>query len=103
MSCASTRNLFVYASNKSEIAVGYCTLYGDMCGGLSVIGDLTKTQVYAMSRWINRRGAEGRSRPLADECGRWARASAESALHEVGRAAGRCQDIRVTRYHGVGA
>ena len=40
--------------NKSEMAVGYCTLYGDMCGGLSVISDVTKRQVYALSRWINR-------------------------------------------------
>ena len=40
-------------SNKSESAVGYTTLYGDMCGGLSVIGDLYKEQVYALSRYIN--------------------------------------------------
>lgn len=40
--------------NKSEVALGYSTLYGDMCGGLAVIGDLTKQQVYALSNWINR-------------------------------------------------
>ena len=40
--------------NKSEMAMGYCTLYGDMAGGLSVISDVTKTQVYGLSRWINR-------------------------------------------------
>jgi NAD+ synthase (glutamine-hydrolysing) len=40
--------------NKSELAMGYCTLYGDMCGGLSVISDVVKTQVYTLSRWINR-------------------------------------------------
>ena len=40
--------------NKSEMAVGYCTLYGDMCGGLSVISDVTKQQVYALAKWINR-------------------------------------------------
>lgn len=40
--------------NKSEFAMGYSTLYGDMCGGLGVIADLTKTQVYALSQWINR-------------------------------------------------
>lgn len=40
--------------NKSEMAMGYCTLYGDMCGGVSVIADVTKTQVYTLSRWINR-------------------------------------------------
>lgn len=40
--------------NKSEMAVGYATLYGDMCGGLSVIGDVTKTKVYSLAKWINR-------------------------------------------------
>jgi NAD+ synthase (glutamine-hydrolysing) len=40
--------------NKSELAMGYSTLYGDMCGGLSVINDVTKQQVYALSHWINR-------------------------------------------------
>lgn len=43
-------------SNKSESAVGYTTLYGDMCGGLSVIGDLYKQQVYEMARFVNRYG-----------------------------------------------
>ena len=41
--------------NKSECAVGYCTLYGDTVGALAVIGDLTKTQVYALGRWYNAR------------------------------------------------
>ena len=41
-------------SNKSEAAVGYGTLYGDMCGGLSVLGDLYKTQVYHLANYINR-------------------------------------------------
>lgn len=40
--------------NKSEMSVGYCTLYGDMAGGLSVIGDLLKTRVYELARYINR-------------------------------------------------
>lgn len=40
--------------NKSEMAVGYATLYGDMCGGLGVISDVTKQQVYELARWINR-------------------------------------------------
>ncbi len=40
--------------NKSEMAMGYATLYGDMCGGLGVINDVTKTQVYELARWINR-------------------------------------------------
>lgn len=42
--------------NKSELAMGYSTLYGDMCGGLGVINDITKRQVYALSNWINRNG-----------------------------------------------
>lgn len=40
--------------NKSEMAVGYATLYGDMCGGLGVISDVTKQQVYSLAEWINR-------------------------------------------------
>jgi len=45
--------ILLNTSNKSELAVGYGTLYGDMCGGLSVIGDLYKTQVYELARHIN--------------------------------------------------
>lgn len=41
-------------SNKSELAVGYGTLYGDMCGGLSVIGDVYKTEIYELARYINK-------------------------------------------------
>ncbi len=47
-------SLLLTTGNKSETAVGYCTLYGDMAGGLAVISDVFKTQVYALSRWINR-------------------------------------------------
>lgn len=47
--------ILLNTSNKSEMAVGYGTLYGDMCGGLSVIGDLYKTEVYELARWINRK------------------------------------------------
>ncbi len=46
--------LLLTTGNKSEVAVGYCTLYGDMAGGLAVISDVFKTQVYALARWINR-------------------------------------------------
>jgi NAD+ synthetase len=46
-------HLLLTTGNKSEIAVGYCTLYGDMCGGLAVISDVPKTTVWALSRWIN--------------------------------------------------
>ncbi len=47
--------LVLTTGNKSEIAVGYCTLYGDMCGGLAVISDVPKTLVYALSRVANAR------------------------------------------------
>ena len=47
-------SLLLTTGNKSEIAVGYCTLYGDMAGGLAVISDVFKTQVYSLCRWINR-------------------------------------------------
>ena len=46
--------LALTTGNKSELAVGYCTLYGDMCGGLAPISDLAKLQVYALSRFVNR-------------------------------------------------
>ena len=47
-------SILLTTGNKSELAVGYCTLYGDMCGGLAVISDVPKTMVYRLSRWINR-------------------------------------------------
>ncbi|MGC4032962.1 MAG: NAD+ synthase [Tepidisphaeraceae bacterium] len=46
-------SLLLTTGNKSEVAVGYCTLYGDMCGGLAIISDVPKTTVWALSRWIN--------------------------------------------------
>ena len=46
--------LVLSTGNKSELALGYSTLYGDMCGGLAVIGDLTKQQVYTLAKWMNR-------------------------------------------------
>jgi NAD+ synthase/NAD+ synthase (glutamine-hydrolysing) len=49
-----TGALVLTTGNKSEIAVGYCTLYGDMCGGLAVISDVPKTLVYALSRIANK-------------------------------------------------
>jgi NAD+ synthase/NAD+ synthase (glutamine-hydrolysing) len=48
-------SLLLTTGNKSEMAVGYCTLYGDMNGGLAVIADLPKMMVYRVSRWRNRR------------------------------------------------
>jgi NAD+ synthase/NAD+ synthase (glutamine-hydrolysing) len=47
-------SLLLTTGNKSEIAVGYCTIYGDMCGALAVIGDLYKTEVFRLARWLNR-------------------------------------------------
>ena len=46
-------HLLLTTGNKSELATGYCTLYGDMCGGLAVISDVPKTTVWGLSRWIN--------------------------------------------------
>ena len=47
-------HLLLTTGNKSEMAVGYCTLYGDMCGGLAVIADVYKTDVYKIANYINR-------------------------------------------------
>jgi NAD+ synthase/NAD+ synthase (glutamine-hydrolysing) len=47
--------LLLTTGNKSELAVGYCTLYGDMSGGLAVISDVPKTMIYRLARWLNRR------------------------------------------------
>ncbi|MEL6581288.1 MAG: NAD(+) synthase, partial [Cyanobacteria bacterium J06621_12] len=46
--------LLLSTGNKSEMAVGYCTLYGDMNGGLAVIADVPKTRVFSLCRWLNR-------------------------------------------------
>ena len=46
-------DLVLTTGNKSEVAVGYCTLYGDMVGGLGVISDVPKTMVYELSRYVN--------------------------------------------------
>jgi NAD+ synthase (glutamine-hydrolysing) len=54
-----TGALLISCGNETEIALGYATLYGDMCGGLSLIGDLSKLDVYRLARYVNRkRGAE---------------------------------------------
>lgn len=47
-------HLVLTTGNKSELAVGYCTLYGDMAGGLAVLADVPKTLVYRIARWVNR-------------------------------------------------
>ncbi|MGA2278828.1 MAG: NAD+ synthase [Verrucomicrobiota bacterium] len=46
--------LVLTTGNKSEMAVGYCTLYGDMCGALAVVADVFKTDIYKIARWVNR-------------------------------------------------
>jgi NAD+ synthetase len=51
-------SLLLTTGNKSELAVGYCTLYGDMCGGLAVISDVPKTMIYRLARWINEHGRD---------------------------------------------
>ena len=51
-------SLLLTTGNKSELSTGYCTLYGDMAGGLGVIGDLFKTDVYGLCRYINKRDGE---------------------------------------------
>ncbi len=54
MGLANARGALVLATgNKSELAAGYCTIYGDMCGALSVLGDVVKTRVYDLARWVN--------------------------------------------------
>jgi NAD+ synthase (glutamine-hydrolysing) len=51
--------LLLTTGNKSELAVGYCTLYGDMCGGLAVISDVPKMMVYDLAHHLNRRAGRG--------------------------------------------
>jgi len=50
-----TGAMVLSTGNKSEMAVGYCTLYGDMAGGLSLLGDVYKTSVYKVAKWLNRK------------------------------------------------
>jgi NAD+ synthase/NAD+ synthase (glutamine-hydrolysing) len=64
MALSNKRNaLLLTTGNKSELAVGYCTLYGDMSGGLAVIADVPKTMVYRVARWLNVR----HGRPIIPE------------------------------------
>jgi NAD+ synthase (glutamine-hydrolysing) len=53
-----TGSIVLTTGNKSEMATGYCTLYGDMAGGFAVIKDVTKTLVYRLCRWKNAQGRE---------------------------------------------
>ncbi len=54
--------LLLTTGNKSELAVGYCTLYGDMCGGLAVISDVPKTMVYRLAEYVNERARHANQR-----------------------------------------
>src|SRR5256885_5295131 len=54
-----TGALLLSTGNKSELATGFCTLYGDMAGGLAAVGGLSKTAGYALSRWVKGHGQEG--------------------------------------------
>jgi len=47
-------NILLNTTNKSELAVGYGTMYGDLCGGLAVLGDVYKTEVYELSHYVNK-------------------------------------------------
>ncbi|HZL64328.1 MAG TPA: NAD(+) synthase, partial [Thermoleophilia bacterium] len=61
-------SLLLTTGNKSELAVGYCTIYGDMSGGLAVISDVPKTLVYEVARWLNEtRGREVVPRAIIDK------------------------------------
>ena len=74
--------------NKSEIAVGYCTLYGDMVGGLAVISDVPKTMVYRISRYVNSRKAvipeSSLEKPPRPNCARPERQRLFAALRRAG-------------------
>ena len=52
------RRMVLTTGNKSELAVGYCTLYGDMCGGLAVLADVPKTMVYQLAQFMNKRAGQ---------------------------------------------
>ncbi|MBE9136067.1 NAD+ synthase [Nodosilinea sp. LEGE 07088] len=58
-------HLLLSTGNKSEMAVGYCTLYGDMNGGLAVIADVPKTRVYALCQWLNQQVGQGSNGAIA--------------------------------------
>jgi len=71
--------LLLNTGNKTEMALGYCTMYGDMAGALAVISDLNKSQVYALSRWIN----ENAERDIIPENSITKRPSAELKPNQV--------------------
>jgi NAD+ synthetase len=75
-------SLLLTTGNKSEIAVGYCTLYGDMAGGLAVISDVPKTMIYRIAKWINESGVlRVNSFPSPPRSGGEARGEVELGVH----------------------
>ena len=76
--------------NKSEMSVGYATLYGDMCGGYNVLKDIYKTEVFALSHWRNAILARGRAGPAGS---RHPRAHHRKAAHR--RAARQTRPTRI--------
>ncbi len=60
-------HLLLSTGNKSEMAVGYCTLYGDMNGGLAVISDVPKTRVYSLCQWLNQQAVNGNQKFYGSE------------------------------------
>ena len=86
-----TGALLISCGNETEIALGYATLYGDMCGGMSLIGDLSKTDVYRLARYVNRRhGAEMiPARDLRHRAVRGARRRPVRSVRLLGRGADR--------------
>ncbi len=75
MALANKRgHLLLSTGNESELSVGYCTIYGDMCGGFALLSDLPKTRVIRLARWLNRekkssRGTASASHPARTEAG----------------------------------
>lgn len=72
-------HLLLSTGNKSEMAVGYCTLYGDMNGGLAVIADVPKTRVYGLCHWLNQQGQASQDNPYFEDFGSQAVLSSQTA------------------------
>ena len=70
-------SILLSTGNKSELAVGYCTLYGDMCGGLAVISDVPKSLVYDLARYVNRKRRQSSLNPAHEAAERRAEAGSE--------------------------
>ena len=92
--------MVVTTGNKAEVSVGYATLYGDMCGGYSVLKDLYKTEVYALAEWRNRCVPEGALGPSGEVVPRNVLTKAPtaeritSAIARLSSTAGTCPSLR---------